>query len=60
MGAADLLMALVAAAMVAVLALGAAFGATRAGLGVPEARRVGRTVVLVPGAWLASCPTWAR
>ncbi|TMA86829.1 MAG: hypothetical protein E6J63_15805 [Deltaproteobacteria bacterium] len=53
MGAADLLMALVAAAMVAVLALGAAFGATRAGLGVPEARRVGRTVVLVPGAWLA-------
>jgi hypothetical protein len=53
MGAADVLMALVAAAMVAVLALGAAFGATRAGLGVPEARRVGRTVVLVLGAWLA-------
>ena len=48
-----MLMALVAAAMVAVLALGAAFGATRAGLGVPEARRVGRTVVLVLGAWLA-------
>src|SRR5712664_830573 len=53
MGAADVLMALVAAAMVAVLALGAAFGATRAGLGVSEARRVGRTVVLVLGAWLA-------
>jgi hypothetical protein len=53
MGAADVLMALVAAAMVAVLALGAAFGATRAGLGVPEARRVGRTVVLMLGAWLA-------
>jgi hypothetical protein len=53
MDAADALMVAVSAVMVGVLALGAAGGAGRRGQPPGDARRVGRTVALVLGAWLA-------
>jgi hypothetical protein len=53
MGAAGALMIIVAAAMVALLALGAFRGATRAGQSIAHARRVGAAVGLTLGAWLA-------
>jgi hypothetical protein len=53
MDAADALMVLVSAVMVAVLALGAAGGADRAGQAPGDARRVGWTVASALGAWLA-------
>ena len=53
MGEADALMVLVSAAMVALLAFGAAGGATRAEQGIAHARRVGAGVGLTLGAWLA-------
>jgi hypothetical protein len=53
MGAADALMVLVTAAMVALLAFGAAGGATRAEQVVAHARRVGAAVGLMLVVWLA-------
>ena len=53
MSAADVLMVVLAATMVAVLALGTFRAALRAGVSVPGARRAARNVALALAAWLA-------